>query len=474
MYKYRIITFFIFFNSFRVFAQLDYLKVSPNGRYLVKDDGKETPFFWMGDTGWKLLKLSRENIDHYLESRAIQGFNVIQGPVIAQKYYDGPFEPDAYNQFPFTDPADPLSFNEAYFRHVDYAVDKAASLGLYIALVPMWAQGLELYSEAQLKDFGRKMGQRYGNKKNVLWVAGGEAAGEATPGRTHALATGLEEGSKGKQLITVHPNGKKSSSSGTYKTAKESGTYNYHSRTWLDFNMLQSGHNRDFKNYRLVTNDYRLQPVKPVLEAEYFYEDHPNWADRNKLDVPRAGELDSRTGGYWAVFSGSMGYTYGHHAVWLFYEKDEKIRFTKPSVDWKTALASPGARSITHLRFLMESRPFQQSFPAQELLVGLDRDSAEYSMIRLLRDGKRTQKDASFILAYIPHKGRAEVNTTVIKGKKLNVSWFDPATGNTYTFLKKVKNPGKIEILPDPFYKDRVLLVDDASKKYKAPRQRKF
>lgn len=119
-------------------VNMSYLKVSPNKRFLVKDDGKNTPFFWMGDTGWKLLKLKKEDIDLYLETRAGQNFNVIQGPVVAQKYYDGPFEPDAYNRFPFTDPSDPLSFNEPYFTHLDHVVNKAASLGLYIALVPMW------------------------------------------------------------------------------------------------------------------------------------------------------------------------------------------------------------------------------------------------------------------------------------------------------------------------------------------------
>lgn len=453
-------------------VKMSYLKVSPNHRFLVRDDGHNTPFFWMGDTGWKLLKLKREDIDVYLETRAKQNFNIIQGPVVCQKYYDGPFEPNAYNQFPFTDPADPLSFNEVYFAHLDYAVDKAASLGLYMALVPMWAQGMELYSEAQLGAFGKKMGQRYGGKKNVIWVAGGEAAGEATPARTNALAAGLKEGCLNKQLITVHPNGRKSSSSGAYKTSSQSGTYNFHNESWLDFNMIQSGHNRNFQNFKLITSDYRLQPVKPVLEAEYFYEDHPNWPDRNKPDVPRAGEYDSRKGGYWAVFSGSLGFTYGHHAVWLFYEQDEKIRFTRPTIDWRSALSSPGAKTVTHLRTLMESYPFQKTFPDQGLLAGLEADSAANDVIRILRDGERAKNDASFIMAYIPAEGRGALNTSVINAKKVNASWFDPAAGRTHTFLRQIKNPGKIDIVPDPAYKDRVLIIEDASKKYKVPCQK--
>jgi hypothetical protein len=44
--------------------------VSPNGHYLMTENGK--PFFWLGDTGWLLfLKLNREEADQYLEDRRV-------------------------------------------------------------------------------------------------------------------------------------------------------------------------------------------------------------------------------------------------------------------------------------------------------------------------------------------------------------------------------------------------------------------
>jgi hypothetical protein len=448
---------------------LPYLKVAANKRFLVKEDGKDTPFFWMGDTAWKLLKLKKEEIDHYLGTRAAQGFNLIQGPVVAQKYYEGPFEPDGNGRLPFTDPADPLSFNEAYFQHLDYAVHKAAEQGLYVALVPMWAQGMELYTEAQLKAFGEKLALRYASYGNVLWVAGGEGAGEATPGRVRALAAGLKQGSRGRQLVTVHPNGKKSSSSGRYKTGSEKGEYRFHFDSWLDFNMIQTGHHRDFPNYTLVSGDYQLKPVKPTLEAEYFYEDHPNWTDRHNPDVPRATALDARTGGYWAVFSGSLGYTYGHHAVWLFYEKDEQISFTRPTIDWKTALHSQGAKTVPHLRLLMESRPFQELFPAQELLISIPQDSVAVSKVRVLRSGRAGARDAGCIMVYIPKGASAVVNTSVMGGKHIHTWWFDPTTGKSKPALQQAKNPGEITIRPEAGSQDRVLVVDDAARGYSPP-----
>ena len=59
------------------------LQVSYDGHYLVHKDG--TPFFWLGDTGWEMLhRLSREEIETYLENRRSKGFNVIHTVIISE------------------------------------------------------------------------------------------------------------------------------------------------------------------------------------------------------------------------------------------------------------------------------------------------------------------------------------------------------------------------------------------------------
>ena len=106
------------------------LKVSENKRYLVNADG--TPFFWLGDTAWELFhRLNREDADSYLTQRAAQGFTVIQAVILAEM--DGLHTPNAYNEKPLEND-DPAKPREEYFRHVDYIIDKAAALGLYIGL----------------------------------------------------------------------------------------------------------------------------------------------------------------------------------------------------------------------------------------------------------------------------------------------------------------------------------------------------
>jgi hypothetical protein len=110
------------------------LKVSENQRFLVTQDGK--PFFYLGDTAWELFhRATREDADIYLKNRAARGFTVIQAVVLAE--LDGLHTPNAYGQTPLKDD-DPSQQNEEYFRHVDWIVNRAGELGIYIGMLPTW------------------------------------------------------------------------------------------------------------------------------------------------------------------------------------------------------------------------------------------------------------------------------------------------------------------------------------------------
>src|SRR5881409_2093837 len=67
------------------------LRVSPNGRYFVDQNGK--PFFYLGDTCWLLFqRLNHDELDEYLKDRAGKGFTVIQAYVLrglGRKHPDG-------------------------------------------------------------------------------------------------------------------------------------------------------------------------------------------------------------------------------------------------------------------------------------------------------------------------------------------------------------------------------------------------
>src|ERR1700730_15016902 len=110
------------------------LKVSPNGRYFVDQDGK--PFFYLGDTCWLLFqRLNRQEVDDYLKDRAGKGFTVIQAYVLrglGKRHPDGTLS--LLGKPPLTD-RDPSRPNEAFFKNVDYVVNRANELGLVMALV---------------------------------------------------------------------------------------------------------------------------------------------------------------------------------------------------------------------------------------------------------------------------------------------------------------------------------------------------
>ncbi len=56
----------------------------------------------------------------------------------------------------------------------------------------------------------------------------------------------------------------------------------FHNDDWLDFNMRQNGHVAEYTGrYELTTKDYLMNPVKPVLDGEPIYEDHPVSFDAN-------------------------------------------------------------------------------------------------------------------------------------------------------------------------------------------------
>ncbi len=63
------------------------LQVSENGRFLVTDDG--APFFWLGDTAWRLQRLAPDDLADYLDTRKAQGYTVIQGPILTHDFRGG-------------------------------------------------------------------------------------------------------------------------------------------------------------------------------------------------------------------------------------------------------------------------------------------------------------------------------------------------------------------------------------------------
>ena len=202
------------------------LQVSENQRYLVTEDGE--PFFWMADTAWELFhRCDREEAAMYLSKRASQGFNVIQAVSLAE--LDGLHAPNPYGATPLLDD-DPSKPNEDYFEHVDFVIELADSLGLYIALLPTWGDklntkswgvGPEIFTPENARVFGRWIGDRYKSYDNIIWIIGGDRNPRDDSKDVEVwnqMAEGIAEAAGGydETLMSFHPQPKELGGSSTW------------------------------------------------------------------------------------------------------------------------------------------------------------------------------------------------------------------------------------------------------------------
>ncbi len=449
-------SFLLFFSV----AGSQQLKVSADGHYLQHADGK--PFFWLGDTGWELFhRLKLEEIENYLDNRSAKGFTVIQAVVLAE--FDGLRKPNQYGDVPLHN-NDPLQPNEKYFRLVDTVVKMAAQKNMFIGLLPTWGdkvtrawgEGPVVFDSVNAYKYGLWLGQRYAKTNNIIWIVGGDrpAYRDSLDWRPiwRQMAKGLKEADS-KKLIAYHPSGGR----------KNATALTIHNEPWLDINMFQSGHGggHDIPVWEWVAQDRNLKPTKPVLDAEPNYEDHPvnPWPKWDSLKSGYFRDDDVRKQTYRSVFAGAPGVTYGHHAVWQFWNpREEKINHADRY--WTEAIDRPGAFQVGYLRRLIESRPSLQRVPDQSLVVGGQGEKGYF--ITAFRDSANT-----YAMIYIPVGMNIAVNTSFIRSNTVNVWWFNPRTG-------AVKNIGAKERVQVMSFtppelgeeKDWVLVLDDVGAGY--------
>jgi hypothetical protein len=462
-------------------TEKQFLRVSENARFLEDKNGK--PFLYMGCTAWELFhRLNREEATEYLTNRAHKGFSVIQAVVLAEN--DGLRTPNAYGEIPLIN-MDPAHPNEKYFEHVDFIVNKAEELGLYIGMLPTWgdkvpnmnpAAGPIVFNRENARIYGEFLGNRYKDKP-VIWILGGDrnVQSDTVFSIWKSMAEGLKAGDGGNHLITFHPRGEKSS-----------GEW-FHNEEWLDFNMYQSGHaNRFNKVYGYAEHDYLLHPAKPFVDGEPAYEDIPvrfwefcDWSD--PLRVPahvldddslikeqvyfKLGfftDYDIRVHAYWNLLSGACGYTYGNNAIWQMYKKGKAIAI--PCLyDWRESMDRPGAEDIKHVRALFESRIFSKLVPDQSIVFGANEKDSTHIRAAAASDG-------SFLMAYMAVGQPVTIAMKKITGPKVKAWWYNPRDGIA-TIIGMFDNTGYKTFTPasSGMDNDWLLVLDNASKFQKAP-----
>lgn len=391
------------------------LKVSKDGHSLETTDGK--PFFYLADTAWELFhRPSKHEAGLYLDHRATNGFSVIQAVVLAE--LDGLQEINFYGDRPLQD-LDPEQPNEAYFNHVDELIAEANRRGLVMAVLPTWGDkwnnrwglGPEIFTPENARNYGKILGRRLKDRQ-LIWVLGGDRIPEKEEHFEiiREMAAGLASGDEGRHLMTFHPMGGRNSAEF------------FHEDEWLDFNMFQSGHQKlHLPNYLTTLANRNLKPVKPTLDGEACYEEHPiGWKSANGwFDAS-----DVRRAAWRSLLAGACGHTYGHHSVWQFWEQGRKP-VSEAKTPWERALDAPGALQMKYLRHLLESLGWPDLKPAQDLILGENPEDLLHVQAATLAQGERA-------VFHIPEGRPIRLDLKGLgKSREFRAWWIDPRDGSS-------------------------------------------
>lgn len=440
--------------------------VSENGRYLVDEDGE--PFFWLGDTGWELFhRLTFEEAAEYLDDRAARGFTVIHAVALAE--HGGLTDPAPGGFLPLidNDPANPDTVagpDNDYWDRVDRIIDMANDRGLTVALLPTWGDkwnkkwgtGPEIFTPENARTYGEWLAARYGDK-DIVWVLGGDRMPE-TPVHleiTDAMAAGIEAIAGKHALITFHPWGGSGSAD------------NFHDREWLDFNLRQNGHVTGYEKYAATVRDYQREPVKPVIDGEPIYEDHP--IDFRADLYGYSTGIDVRRPLYWDLFNGAAGHSYGNHSIWQFHGTPYSV-VNNPVKEWREALAAPGADDMRHAKDLLLSRPGWQLREPDADLLAPGGNAAIFPGNGEQRIIATRAEDRSWAMVYVPVGRDITIRAGSVSGETMKAWLFDPRSGAATALGTAPVGEDFVFNSPTPGeYLDWVLVLDDTSRAYPAP-----
>jgi hypothetical protein len=394
------------------------VKVSENARYFVDQNG--SPVFWLGITQWQIFReYTLEDARTILENAKDKGFAFVQAMLMGVG--DGT-KPNVYGQKPWIN-NDPLTPNEAYFKNVDSVIQIARDNNVVFSVTLYHQRYRKYITVDNARAWAKWLAQRYKNMPNIVWSMTPEAKQEFVP-VLRELAAGLHEGDGGLHLITFKPDPAPYSSSFI------------HDEKWLDFNAMQTWKAVELI-YPMVTKDYNLKPVKPVLMAEGAYEAGTEYG----FDVT---PLWIRRQAYYSYLAGAH-HTYGHNDSW------------RVLPTWKKALDAPGAVQMGILKKIFLARnQWWYLVPDQSIFA-----SGGQTAGQVLNLAAR-HKDGKWIMVYLASKASFSVNMNKITtAGKVNAFWIDPRTGESIA-VGSFSNTG-IESFSTPDGWEDAMLILEAS-----------
>ena len=409
--------------------QLPLLKVSKSKTHLETEDG--SPFFWLGGTAWELFhRLSKEDATLYLENRAKKGFTIIQAVVLAE--LDGLNTPNVYGHKPLIN-NNPTQLNEPYFEHVDWVIKKAEALGLYIALLPTWGDkfnlawglGPEIFTPDNAFTFGVEIAKRYSDQSNIVWVLGGDRWPEDEEDRAivNEMAAGIRSIDT-KHLMTYHP--------GAGNLASDQ-----FDEPWLDFDMYQTGHDRNVKDYSFIIRGKAKQRLLPIVNGEPRYENHPNRFNPEEFGWLDA--VDLRSAAWWTMLSGGAGFTYGSHDIWQMFD-NEVDPINGARTHWKASINLPGSKQMGIMKGFLTKFNWQDFKMHQKAIINDNPEDLTHQIAAI-------NKERNVLIAYTPFGKELKLELSDLNLDVFHATWFNPRDGS-FRYVGSFKDLEEITLSP--------------------------
>lgn len=390
-----------------------------SSRQVLKAGG--SPFLMNGDAGWSsVANLPSSDLPTYFADRQAKGVTLImlsmiehnfseQTPKWRNKLGDDPFTGTVSAGNPdFTTP------NEAYWSHVDYVINLAATYGLTIMAAPAYmgfAQGTEGWASVifangttNMTTYGTFLGNRYKTFKNLIWLMGGDAGPTGTVGDLTVHVNNLANAIKAQDtvhLMSAHP------APGNLSTTD----YN---QTWLDIN---AAYPTDHANVNAVVRSaYQTTPIKPIFMIEGEYGNEHSITD-----------ILLRIQMYQSVLGGGLGHIYGQNPTWYFgvdASASGNSFSNTGGLDWHTQLSNFGASFLPYVKRLQVARPLITLTPDYSHVVvtsGFGSDGITYAPVLA---------NSNMLVAYT--NGVAlTVAKTQFNSVTFNYNWYNPRDGTT-------------------------------------------
>ena len=402
--------------------------VSGNQRYL--QDQKGMPFPILGRTAWFIISLSGTDYQTFLDDTAGKGYNAIEFMVVTHwpRGNNPPF--GGNGALPFTKRLDgsgwlgSLSYgninleapdfsqpNEMYWQHVDALLTYAESKGILCFMFPAytglqgsdqgWMQEMVANGSSKMQAYGAWIATRYKNRKNIVWMAGGDMmtfdASETAV--ESALLTGLKSVANQQSeffsaqwtrgsIATDQPDfGSQMTLNGTYADS-------------LDVN-------------NQGRRAYARSPTIPAFLLEEPYDEEGSDGNSFNLDATQP----VRRFQWWGWLSNIGGYVSGNGFIWPF------------NSGWQEHLNTQGTRDMARLNTFIRSIAWFNLVPSGLGGMGMLVTAGGSSPTLSDYVAAAASPDGTLLVAYVPpdHVGPIEIDMTAMSGPT-RARWFNPTT----------------------------------------------